>query len=142
MTVPENPWLQAGQRLSAVRQRACGHDDFFAVQRAVAEVRFSDLPNPDGAGDTTHFVSMSGGDQRISVEVCTECSVRTGYLLRRAGGDVERIGGDPEVLAAAFSALLTQPSVEVFTVVVDRKDRERMVIPRHRLPSFLVGGRR
>lgn len=107
----------------------------------MAKVQFAKLPSYLLESSIPHFVSLSGGEQRISLDVCEECSAETGYSLRRVGGDPERIGGDPEVLSAAINALLTQPGVDIFTVVVDRRGRERIVIPRHHLPSFLVGRR-
>jgi hypothetical protein len=130
--------------LAAPRGRhtsGCGHH--VGDRPRLISVRLA-VQQPNQLWATLSLHSIAGGDRTLSWEPCPVCRWAADYVYQ-ASPDTEpgRIGQDPEIVQSALLALLSQPQVDVFTLVgreqgasPARAPLATFVVPRHQLPIF------
>lgn len=111
----------------------CGHGAPFSN----TQIDIRRLTEASPASDVIRFLSLVGGNRTLASQVCSSCRHIT-YTLRERGQQAEIIGDDPEVLAAALTAVLAQPDVDIFALTVSASKQRSLIIPRHHLPVFIV----
>ena len=133
-TPPEPPRLPT----RALAPPACGHD---GRQRA-PRIRLFKFP-----GFQANYIlrKITAGEREMVWRNCSVVVAPTPITptARSGGEEPAGIGADPEVIRSALYALIDQPGVEVFSLVVDAQNGQRSgpasyVILRHHLPAFLV----
>lgn len=116
---------------------ACGHD--LNHRRAMVKAV---KPAGDVTSNTHTFMlrSLSGGPQQLTCVQCPQCRSHSSYLYRaESGGLPVAIDNDPEAVRTVLHAVLDQPAVAVFTLVVTgEQSPTSYVLPRHHLPAFRI----
>jgi hypothetical protein len=105
------------------------------------------VQDPNQPSQLLSLHSITGGNRTLSWEACPTCHWSADYVYRvELDAEPQRIGHlsiDSELLREALLALLSQPAVDVFTLVgreqrtsTDRRGLSTYLVPRHQLPIF------
>ena len=135
--MPDVPYPPNRPGLHLAPPSGCGHDpnERSAIIKAVK-------PAGDITSNTQAFIlrSLTGGDQQLICSQCPQCRSHYSYLYRAESGGIPRgVGDDLDDIQCVLHAVLAQPDVDVFTLVVTGDPSlTSYVLPRHHLPAFRI----
>lgn len=119
---------------AATDRQQCGHSKY-PTQTGITVRRLTEVTE----NNTTHFVSITGGERTLAATRCT-CG-HVSYFLRDRGEPPKVIGDDPDIITAALHAILDQ-AIDVFTMQLYPNRPVSVIVPRHHLPLMIVEGAR
>lgn len=114
----------------ATDRQQCGHSKY-PTRTGITVRRLTEVTE----SNTTHFVSITGGERTLAATRCT-CG-HVSYSLRDRGEPPKVIGDDPDIVTAALHALIAQP-VDVFVMELFSSRPVSVIVPRHHLPLMIV----